>query len=158
MAMPMRQAKRRLAKIWFIGFAMLFSLFLALSIFSNRSPDEVQGLWSWFSPIVMPNLLLIVGVLVADAQRPDSAARETADESLLKLASRMSIGYLTVVTLTVLGGPFYSQGMSGLMAISKSWLGLLEGLNAALLGAFFVKTGDSQIPEAAPNAAASPSP
>ncbi|MDZ4350983.1 MAG: hypothetical protein U1A22_15765 [Xanthomonadaceae bacterium] len=137
--MTLNSAKWLLATIWLVGGGLVFLLLVGGSI-GNRYDPNVQDAWGWFLPTVMPTLLLIVGVLVADHQTEaaaDQAARPVAGR-LLWLGATLSVVYLVLVALSVLIPAFWTHiSPLELMQRSNLWLGPLQGLTAAVLAAFF---------------------
>jgi len=97
----------------------------------------------WFLPTVISNLSLIIGILVADAKQVLSEDERKIDPFLFKLALSLSIVYFAVVLLTVLIQPFTDMLILELLGRSNLWLAPLQGLAAASLGAFFIKTEKS---------------
>lgn len=138
MGLSMPAAKRRLAKIWLIGAAVVFFVVLAMSVVPD-DPDFTSKLWAWFLPTVTPTLSLIVGVLVLDATGKGRVAREV-DPFLLDFAAWLSLFYLALVGATLLLTPFSPR----LLDSSQLWLAPLQGLVSAALGAFFVQRDADQ--------------
>jgi len=86
----------------------------------------------------MPTLSLIVGVLVLDVTSGRDAEKKV-DSFFFWLAFLLSAVYLVLVATTLFLQPFTGVPLRGLMKLSNLWLGPLQGLVAAALGAFFVK-------------------
>lgn len=128
----MVESKKRLATVWFIGAAVLFFLVFAQHMggkYSNNAGDA----WSWLLPNFLPTLSLIIGVLVKDSSNKISDT--TADRFLFRLSFGLSIGYLAIIILVILLNPGNPLKM---MDQSKLFLGPLQGLASAALGAFFI--------------------
>jgi hypothetical protein len=135
--LPITYCKRRLATVWFTGGGIAFFLVLVQSIL-GRYGEEVGKAWGWLLPTVLPTLSLIIGVLVYDAvERPDTGRR--IDRFLFRLTVALSCGYLLAVLLVLLLTPLSNLGPIELMSQASVWLGPLQGLVAAAMGAFFVK-------------------
>jgi len=134
--LTIKQCRRRLAVIWFIGSAILFLLLIAQTIFKHYG-DRATAVWSWFLPMIMPTLSLIIGVLVWDAQ-DKAPGRGHADRFLYRLAAILSASYLLILSLTFFLSPFVPWTPLELMAQSSLYMGPFQGLVAAALGAFFV--------------------
>ena len=134
---PTRACRKRLAILWFVGGLALFALLVFQSAFGKYG-SKADEAWGWFLPTVMPVLSLIVGVLVLDAA---SAGRGDTriDRFMFRLAFGLSAVYLVLVALVPLIQPFTGLSPLELMKRSSLWLGPLQGLVAAALGAFFVK-------------------
>ena len=137
-----RLARVRLATIWYTFTTLLLIIFFIQTIL-GRYGDAVESAWAWLIPTVVPSLSLITGSLVIDFKKISGKAKK-ADRFLFRLAFCLSIGYLLAVCLTVLSSPFAEQyaqiSVIDLFNLSQLWLGPFQGLVAASLGAFFVKT------------------
>lgn len=129
--------KRRLAILWFIGGLAFFLLLVFQSIFGKYGA-KVEEAWAWFLPTIMPTLSLIIGVLVFDAAAAGGTDKQI-ERFTFQLAFGLSAVYLVLVGLIPLVQPFTSLSPFELMKRSGLWLGPLQGLVAASLGAFFVK-------------------
>jgi hypothetical protein len=134
---PIAHCKRLLATIWFVGGGIIFFLVLTQSLF-DRYGDQVSRVWGWLLPTVLPTLSLIIGQLVFDAVQGGLADR-TMDRFLFRLTAWLSCGYLLAVFLVIVLTPFSTLGPIQLMTEANVWLGPVQGLVAAAMGAFFVK-------------------
>lgn len=140
--MTTASSKWILATIWLIGAGSVFLLLVAQSLLGHYEP-ATQEVWSWFLPTVLPTLSLIIGVLVADRRGDGRKTRgkgagEPVDRLFFRLGASMSVLYLLLVALSVLIQPFLPQAAPlELMHRSNLWLGPLQGLTVAALGAFF---------------------
>ncbi|MBU4445014.1 hypothetical protein KJ656_08045 [bacterium] len=138
MTLPMSNCKRKLATLWFSGAGVLFFVLLLQTIFGrygNRSPDA----WSWFLPTILPTLSLVIGVLVMDVLGKGLRAI-VVDAFLFRLTFGISTAYLVAVLLLFLLQPFSTVSPFDLLNQSNLWLGPFQGLVAAAMGAFFVKS------------------
>ena len=135
--MTLGKSKWTLAVIWLVGAGLILTLMVGQSLFDVYGARTEEA-WSWYLPTVMPSLSLILGVLVADF-RAAKAAPESRRKAgpLLGLAIGVSVFYLMMVSLTLLVQPFLATPPLELMQRSNLWLGPLQGLAAATLGAFF---------------------
>jgi len=129
-------SRKRLAIVWFCGAGILFVILLFQSFFGFYA-GRLKEAWAWFLPNFFPTLTLIVSVLVGEAGQKN-AKSQTVDSSLFWLASGLSFIYILVAALTILLAPFSDQTPLQLMAMSTLWLGPLQGLVTAAMGAFFV--------------------
>lgn len=129
--------RRRLAILWFTFGLLLFIVLMLQSIF-DRFGDRVEDAWSWFLPSIMPTLSLIIGVLILDVTS-DSDVEKKVDPFFFWIAFLLSVVYLVLVATTIFILPFTRLPPLDLMKLSNLWLGPLQGLAAAALGAFFVK-------------------
>jgi len=132
------KSKKYLATLWFIGSGLIF-LTLIIQTIMGRYVDNVNEVWKWFLPTIMPSLSLIIGVFVMDARGREEKI-VTADRFFLRLSFGLSLLYLIVVSLTILLQPFSKLSPVELMKQSNLWLGPFQGLVSASLGAFFIKT------------------
>ena len=135
--MTLSRSKWVLAVIWLVGAGLILMLMVGQSLFDVYGARTEEA-WSWYLPTVMPSLSLILGVLVADfrAEKAGPGSRRKSGP-LLGLAVGVSIFYLAMVSLTLLVQPFLTTPPLELMQRSNLWLGPLQGLAAATLGAFF---------------------
>jgi hypothetical protein len=133
----MRTCKKRLAVLWFVGGLLLFLLLVFQSIFGKYG-TEVDAAWSWFLPTIMPTLSLMLGVLILDATTTGGTDK-LIEQFMFYMAFGLSLVYLVLVGVIPLVQPFTGSSPLDLMNQSSIWLGPLQGLVAAALGAFFVK-------------------
>jgi hypothetical protein len=124
-----------LAAIWFAGAGVLFFLLILQTIFKHYG-DRAGDVWSWFLPMIMPTLSLIIGVLVWDGLGQSTQTR--ADSFVYWFAGGLSLVYLIALGLTFFLSPFSPWTPLELMKQSSLYLGPFQGLVAASLGAFFV--------------------
>ncbi len=137
MAVKVTCCKRWLASTWFIGAGLIFFVVLVQSML-GRYGDDANEVWGWLLPTVVPTLSLIVGVLVFDAMQAGEPNKRI-DRFLFRLTLGLSIAYLTSVALVIALQPFARAPALELMTQANIWLGPLQGLVAAAMGAFFVK-------------------
>lgn len=130
--------RKRLALLWFSGGFVIFVLLVAQSI-SGKYGEEASQVWSWFLPTIMPTLSLIVGVLVVDLTGGQDPEKKV-DRFIFRLAFGLSLFYLLLVLSTLMVQPFTTFAWTELLKRSNLWLGPIQGLVAAALGAFFVKS------------------
>jgi len=137
MQVRMAICKRRLATVWFVGGGIVF-LIVILQTVLGRFGDKAATAWGWLLPSIMPTLSLIIGVLVTDALGKGVEIAK-GDSFLYKVTLGLSVAYLGAVLLTILIAPFAPVTPLRLMEQSNLWLGPMQGLVAASLGAFFIK-------------------
>jgi len=135
--LSVQTCKKRLSALWFLVGAFLFIIVVIQSML-DRYGDRVEDAWKWFLPTIMPTLSLIVGVLVIDIKSSEKVTK-MVDGFLFWLAFCLSAIYLVIVALTFFIQPFTTTPLLELMHRSNLWLGPLQGLTSASLGAFFVK-------------------
>jgi hypothetical protein len=137
MQISMAHCKARLATFWFVGSCTLFIVVLIQTIMGHYG-DKIEDVWGWFLPTVMPTLSLVVGVLVADALGKGEKT-DLVDRFLFRLTYSISLAYLLIVALTILSQPIAPLTPLELLKTSHLWLGPLQGLVTASLGAFFIR-------------------
>lgn len=134
------KSKKKLATLWFIGTSVIFFILLAQSIL-GRYGANIDQVWGWFLPTIMPTLSMITGVLVMDVYKK-SNREQTVESFFFKLSFTLSLIYLVTVLLTILLQPFSAYSAVDLMKISNLWLAPFQGLVSASLGVFFVNKKD----------------
>jgi hypothetical protein len=130
-------SRRRLAMVWFGGAAVVFVLFLGMSL-AGPFRNERQDAWGWLLPGIVPTLSLVIGILIAQDKDPGSAGR-TVNPFLFRLSVGLSVFYLGVLLVTLLVIPMVTAQDQALdyLKTSNLWLAPVQGLAAAGLGAFF---------------------
>ena len=106
---PVPDCQKKLGVLWFSVAALLF-LFLViqsiLGVYRYRTEAGVEDLtsdaWGWFLPTLMPTLSLIVAVFATDAGSGGSAI-PTVDRFFFRMAFGLSVLYLIVVVMSLLG-------------------------------------------------------
>lgn len=139
----MTDARASLAKVWFTGGLFFLFVIIVQTIMGAYGADADKA-WGWALPTIMPTLLVIVGVLVA--QNKDNLAKAKVDPFLFRLTFWLSVFYLVVVNLPVLLAPFTSRAKIEVMQSSSLFLGPLQGLVGAAFGAFFIARKDDTTP------------
>ncbi len=134
-------ARKYLAILWFGGSAVL-SFLLIIQTTLGHYDDKSEEAWSWFLPIIMPNLSLIIGVFVSDALKKNIDIEKRVDKFFYWFAISLSIAYILLVSLTLFLSPFSQYSAIELMKISNFWLGPLQGLVAGTLLVFFRQDGE----------------
>lgn len=138
MKISMVKCKTRLTALWFIGAALLFVLLL-LQTFFGKYGSNVDEVWKWLLPTLMPTLSLIVGVLVTDTSQ-ETVDERMVDKFMFNLSFYASFLYILTVGLTILIQPFIIVPSLELIRQSNLWLGPFQGLVSAVIGVFFVKS------------------
>lgn len=151
----LEEARWALGKVWFTGAALLAALLIFQSL-SGVHEGRVEGVWGWALPNVMPTLSLMIGVFAAVAlQEHVESDSMRVRRPFFRLALGLSIFHLLVVAATIVAQPFLGsiKGSEAnpmtLFDMSNLWLGPLQGLVAAVIGAlFFSKTSkDTATPD-----------
>jgi hypothetical protein len=135
----MQIARKRLALLWFAGAGVCFIVLLFISFFARIV--EVDGLWGWFLPAVVPNLSLIIGVLVY-TQRQQIQPEMHVDAFLYRLTLGLSLLYVLLLLLPLLFFPLTGKSLPELLDISRLWLAAVQALTTGAMGAFFVRQDD----------------
>lgn len=139
MRVDMVSCKEWLAVVWFLLAAILFVM-VVVTTMVGAYQKVAEGVWGWFLPSVMPTLSLMVAVLVADNMGANKQPK-TADKFLFYLSISLSAFYLILLVLVIALQPltetFNTQPLEGFNK-SNLFLGPLQGLVAAALGAFFI--------------------
>jgi hypothetical protein len=130
--------RQRLATVWFIGAGLIVALQVAQTI-AGRFGDHVDQAWGWLLPNVMPTSTLIVAVLVQEALGENPRASQAVDVFLYRLTLGLCAAYLLLLLVTMLAQPLSSTPIISMMEKSNLWLGPVQGLATAALGAFFIK-------------------
>lgn len=128
-----RIAQRRLLTLWCISFFIMF-LFMIIRTAGNIYGEKTNDAWSWFLPTIVPTFSLMVTVAVA--QQTDE---QQSSKFLYFLAFVLSLFYHILVLFTILNPIPNDNTPIEMMKVSNLWLGPIQGLVAASLGAFFVK-------------------
>lgn len=134
------KSKKKLATFWLLSSFIIFAILLAQTIL-GRYESNIDQVFGWFLPTIMPTLSLIIGVLVNDAFKK-SKNEPTVDSFFFRLSYTLSLAYLITVLLTLLLQPFSAFSALELMRLSNLWLAPFQGLVSASLGVFFVSRHD----------------
>jgi hypothetical protein len=133
--MDLFAGQRKLVLIWLIGSCPSVALLLTRSFGPNA--DEIEKVWSWLLPSIMPTLSLVVGTYAATALTQLREDR-TVDTVFFRVAVALSLVYLLIVTLTILIYPFSSSPATTTLGRIGLVLGPVQGLVSACLGVFFI--------------------
>jgi hypothetical protein len=99
LALSLAAARTLITRTWLIGAGFSALILVITSILRGRA-DAAREVWSWFLPLVLPTLGLMMGVLGA-------AAMTTRENTLLRksfvdIAFWLSVAYLSILSLTIL--------------------------------------------------------
>jgi hypothetical protein len=130
----MSAARTLITRTWLIGAGFSAVILVLQSILRGRA-DAAREVWSWFLPLVLPTIGLMVGVLGAAAmtRREEALVRK----SFVGVALWLSVAYLAILSLTILLEPFSPLRGAELHGMSNYWMGPLQGLVVAALGYLF---------------------
>ena len=135
---PTIKAQKNLLALWAIGALCLFILIIIRSA-GGIYGSKVDEAWAWFLPAIMPTFLLMVTVAIIDFTQQTATAKQS-DKFLFRLAFGISLFYLLLVTFTLLNPIATNDSPIIVMKQSSLWLGPMQGLVSAILGAFFIKS------------------
>lgn len=128
------RARRFIAIVWFAGGGLCFALMILQSII-GRFEGVAQEMWAWFTPTIVPTLSLIIGVLASTASEDDTG--RTVRKFFYHASVGISLGYLTILLLTMLLEPLAGNHNMAYFKFSNFWLSPIQGLVVAALGALF---------------------
>jgi hypothetical protein len=131
------QAKKRLAKLWFILGGSLFILMLALTL-NGKFEEFTDKAWGWFFPNVLPTLSLMISVFLFDQSSSEANTKEL-EIFYFQIAFYISLFYLCILFIIILTSPITGKPMLDQMEQSSLYLGPIQGLVAGAVGLFFIK-------------------
>ena len=128
------QTRARLTRLWLVGGGLSAIILVISSILRGRA-DAAREVWSWFLPLVLPTVGLMVGVLgaAAMAQRTERFVRK----SFVDIAFWLSAAYLALLLVTIVLEPLSPLRGAELHGVSNYWMGPFQGLVVAALGYLF---------------------
>ena len=133
--MDLMAGQRKLVLIWLIGSSPVILLVLIRTLGPNAA--DIEKVWSWLLPSVMPTLSLVVGTYAATALS-ESRKPRSVDAVFFRVAAALSVAYLLIVTVAVAWYPFAASFALQTLERVGLILGPLQGLVSACLGVFFV--------------------
>ncbi len=140
---PLEKIRWQLGSIWFVGAGILFLLLMIQSL-AGVHEEHVQAVWGWLLPNIIPTLSLMLGVFAASALNiVDEADSLKVRKNFARLAMGLSVFHLLAVSANFIAMPFLPTAVGGrpdhmeLFEMSNLWLGPLQGLVAATIGALF---------------------
>ncbi len=140
---PMERARRRLAAVWFFGFAVLFGV-VAFQILIDKYGKSVTDAVAWFLPTVAPISTLMIGVFLGEAVRRAPRRVFDVDRFFYRLTLLLMIGYLLLVAVAITIASIRSVMPVEVLERSNLFLGPAQALVTAALGAFFVQSQEAQ--------------
>lgn len=143
-SIPLETARWRLSLVWWFGAAVACSVLIAQSLGGIYGPDPTPA-WEWALPNILPTLSLILSVFALNAVgTPSEEARVRVGASFLTLAMVLSAFYVAVLATMLCVAPFTAAGTAeaptsplDTLRLSNLWLGPMQGLAAAAVGALF---------------------
>ena len=133
--MDLLGGQRTLALIWLIGSTPVLVLMLIRTLGTNAS--DIERVWGWLLPTIMPTLSLVVGTYAASALT-DLTEHRTVDITFFRISVALSLAYLLIVTLAIASYPFSRTAAILTLERIGIVLGPVQGLVSACLGVFFV--------------------
>lgn len=130
-------AQKRLLTLWGACSAILFAVLIARSI-GGIYGSEMNDAWAWFLPNIIPTLSLMITVAIVDLGAGTSERQSSV--YLFHLAFWLSLIYLILLAFTILNPVPSNVNPIDMMKEANLWLGPIQGLASAILGAFFVKS------------------
>lgn len=158
---PLSEARRRLATIWFPASGALF-LLMVVQTFSGAYGDQEQTAWGWALPNFLPTLALMASVFASQAVDTENETVSMVRTFFFRMAFWISIFYFLILFIVILA-PVVMQ-MNGseaatpearlvAMARSNIFLGPLQSLVVGIIGALFIlKDQKAKIDVALPGA------
>jgi hypothetical protein len=136
---PLDRVRSKLASLWLIGGALIFSLMVACSLLGAYG-ENVQDAWGWLLPTLLPTLAMILSVLGYSALSP-TLSKINVRRDFYRIALFLSVFYLGLILFTLLIQPFRSVTVAQQLAqmrMSNLWLGPIQGLVSSALGVLFI--------------------
>jgi len=95
--------------------------------------------FGWLLPCCIPTMTLLVGSYVADMGNPPHAKPRVVPGELANVTQVLALVYVAFWMSTVLAQDWMKMGPLAWLQLSHLWLGPLQGLVDAPLGALFMK-------------------
>jgi hypothetical protein len=131
---PLEHARDRLIRTWLLGVGVPM-LILVIQSVTGKYDEAAKDVWSWFVPLVFPTVGLMVGVVGGTAL--DQGESRQVKKSYYEFVLWLSVGYLSILSLTILLEPFSPRGGLELYRLSNYWLAPLQGLVGGGIGYLF---------------------
>jgi hypothetical protein len=135
--LPIERARQGLAWLWLGGGGLIFLLLVAQSL-AGKYEGEVQEVWGWALPTIIPTLSLILAVLGVGALEPSDGLLKVRS-AFYTIAFWLSATYLTLILVTILVEPLTSDEPLALFKLSSFWLAPLQGLVSSAIGVLFTR-------------------
>lgn len=141
---PLSRARKGLALVWLLGGGAFLLLLVIQSLTGTKLGGQVQGVWSWALPTILPVLSLVLSVLGYEALR-EKPVPYTVDRTFLLITYVLSVFYLGLVLVTVLLEPLLTpyETPLELFQMSNLWLGPFQALVISALGVLFFQSRTS---------------
>jgi len=158
--MTLDSYRKWLIGIWSAGFLIPFVLIL-FQLVSGKYGEKFTEILGWLTALILPTILLMIGVMVANPSgaadrkrktrdKPDEKKIETDAETataikaahekfIFKLTVGVSVVYLLIVNFVFFLEPFADLKPQELMRVSKIFLAVFDSIISLLIGYFFGK-------------------
>jgi hypothetical protein len=130
------QVRSQLAWLWLCGAGLIVVMLVVQSLL-GKFGTNVQEVWGWALPNLVPTLGMIITVLGYTALDPEQSKREVRAD-FYRIAFVLSLAYLFLLLLTIVLQPLTPYEPIQLMRMANLWLGPSQGLVASALGVLFV--------------------
>lgn len=130
-------ARKNITTTWLLLSGIIFLIFVFWT-FSGKFGDRPSDFWSWLLPNIMPTLALIIGITVADINGKDSKGKFVS-KFVYQLSMGLSIFYLSLILVIFISHGQINSPLFTILKNSSLFLGPLQGLVSAAIGAFFYK-------------------
>jgi hypothetical protein len=134
---PIDRARQGLAWLW-LGYGGGIFLLLVAQSLAGKYEGEVQEVWGWALPTIIPTLSLILAVLGAGALQPGNVALAVR-RTFYVIALWLSAIYLTLILATILAEPLTASEPLALLKLSSLWLAPFQGLVTSAIGILFTR-------------------
>jgi uncharacterized membrane protein YbjE (DUF340 family) len=141
--------QRRLLAEWGLGMLPAFLMLVSQTVLGadgaiqDNYGQPAPEVWAWFSPLVMPTLLLILGVVGAQVHQP-GAAHKRIERFYYRLAFTFAALYLGIINVLVIGVPLMGPAVgAGFLTHTSLFLGPLQGVVGASVGTLVVKAAET---------------
>ena len=131
------KAKKIMAVVWLLFSAIIFTIFIILTI--TKFGEESQVAWNWLLPSILPTLSLIIGILVTDA-RSATSQEHKVNKFYYYLALGFSLFYLCLLLSLILFHGSFPIGIDEMFKRSNLFLAPIQGLVSAVIGIFYYKS------------------
>jgi hypothetical protein len=139
--LPIDRARQGLAWLW-LGYGGAIFLILVAQSLGGKYEGQVQEVWGWALPNIIPTLSLILAVLGAGALQPRTAALAVR-RTFYAIAFWLSLTYLTLILVTILAEPLTASEPLALFKLSSLWLAPFQGLVTSAIGVLFTRRSDA---------------
>ncbi|WP_136468731.1 hypothetical protein [Flagellimonas onchidii] len=97
MKIPFENAKRKLARLWFIASALIITCGIIAFFLSSEKSEEVTSTYPWLINYLGPTLTLIVTIIAFDIHAGNTALNRKVDRFFFRVSYYFSLVYLTII-------------------------------------------------------------